>query len=73
MKIIQLSTEDAQGGAAKACYRLAKGLRSIGENCEMLVKHKASAENYIHQINVQVPEQRSRIAFYSQILFRNIH
>lgn len=37
-----LSTNDVKGGAARAAYRLHKGLKGIGQNSYMLVKQKFS-------------------------------
>lgn len=44
MKILHLSTEDDFGGAAKAAYRLHLGLREIGIDSQMLVKHKETKD-----------------------------
>jgi hypothetical protein len=40
MRILQLSTYDTGGGAAKAAYRLHHALRNIGEESQMLVQQK---------------------------------
>ena len=40
MKILQISTYDIRGGAARAAYRLHQGLHEIGQDCRMLVRHK---------------------------------
>ena len=42
MKIIHLNTFDIQGGAARAVYRLHKGLLSFGIDSKMLVQTKDS-------------------------------
>lgn len=55
MKIVQISTSDIQGGAAKACYRLAKGLRSIGEDCSILVQSRRSNESFISEFGSAGP------------------
>ena len=47
MKILQLSTYDIKGGAAKAAYRLHLGLRSMGQDCRMLVKEKSSDDPFV--------------------------
>jgi glycosyltransferase involved in cell wall biosynthesis/SAM-dependent methyltransferase len=51
MKILQISTYDISGGAARAAYRLQKGLREIGHDCRMLVKHKNTEDAYVHKIS----------------------
>ena len=50
MRIVHISTYDIQGGAALAAYRLHRGLRQIGENCRMLVMHKASADDMVSPV-----------------------
>ena len=42
MKVLHLSTSDISGGAAKAAYRLHKGLKKIGVESRMLVQRKQS-------------------------------
>ena len=42
MKIAILSNSDIEGGAARAAYRLHKGLKSIGIDSQMLVQEKLS-------------------------------
>lgn len=41
MKILHLSTNDISGGAARAAFRLHKGLQSIGVDSQMLVQFKS--------------------------------
>ena len=45
MKILQISTYDIRGGAARASYRLHKGLREIRQDCRMLVRYKDSEDD----------------------------
>jgi hypothetical protein len=40
MKIIQISTYDVRGGAARAAYRLHQGMLQLGEDSQMIVKDK---------------------------------
>ena len=47
MKILQISTYDITGGAARAAYRLHRGLLQIGQDCRMLVRYKASTDDSI--------------------------
>jgi len=51
MNVLQMSTGDITGGAAKASYRLTKGLRSIGQHCDMLVKYKTTDDPVVHGID----------------------
>jgi glycosyltransferase involved in cell wall biosynthesis len=51
MRILQISTTDISGGAARAAYRLASGLRALGHDCSMLVKSKKSAEAWVYQLD----------------------
>lgn len=44
MKALILSTTDIQGGAARASYRLLKGLNRTGVKASMLVQHKYSQD-----------------------------
>lgn len=47
MRIAQVSTNDINGGAARAAYRLHTGLRNLGHDSRMLVAHKASEDSYV--------------------------
>ena len=47
MKIVHLSTSDLDGGAARAAYRLNKGLQSIGVDSRMLVRAKSSVDKTV--------------------------
>src|SRR5512143_1651136 len=47
MRIVQINTEDVRGGAARAAYRLHQGLQRLGQDCQMLVRHKTSADNTV--------------------------
>jgi len=42
MKVLKVNTSDIQGGAARAAYRIHKGLRTIGIQSRMLVQSKVS-------------------------------
>ncbi|HEY9852608.1 MAG TPA: glycosyltransferase family 4 protein [Leptolyngbyaceae cyanobacterium] len=44
MKILHLSTSDIEGGAARAAYRLHRGLQNVGETSQMLVRAKSSVD-----------------------------
>jgi len=47
MKVLQLSTFDIDGGAARAAYRLHQGLESIGVTSQMLVQSKSSHDEAV--------------------------
>ena len=42
MKILMLNTYDLRGGAARATWRLFRGLRDLGQDAELLVQEKRS-------------------------------
>jgi glycosyltransferase involved in cell wall biosynthesis len=48
MKPLLLNTYDIRGGAARAAYRLHRGLREAGIESEMLVQSKSSDDPYVH-------------------------
>lgn len=47
MKILLINTLDINGGAARATYRLLKGLRNIGVDAHLLVQQKTSDEFFV--------------------------
>jgi len=47
MRIVHLSSKDASGGAARAAYRLHRGLRSVGENSSMFVRSKSTRDENV--------------------------
>ncbi len=47
MNILHLSTQDIGGGAARAAYRLHRGLQNIGLNSQMLVQEKLSDDKTV--------------------------
>ncbi len=50
MKILQISTYDLESGAARAAYRLHKGLRQLGQDCHMVVRYKSSADDSVLEV-----------------------
>jgi glycosyltransferase involved in cell wall biosynthesis len=64
MKIVQINTYDIQGGAARAAYRLHKGLREIGEDCRMLVRYKASSDDSVYRIDARKDSAKLDEEFY---------
>lgn len=47
MKVLHVSTSDTSGGAARATYRLHKGLQDIGLQSQMLVQEKHSSDKTV--------------------------
>ena len=47
VKIVQIATNDIQGGAARAAYRLHQGLRLLGQESLMLVRHRKSDDQLV--------------------------
>ncbi|AFY57858.1 glycosyltransferase [Rivularia sp. PCC 7116] len=47
MKVLHLSTHDISGGAARATYRLHRGLQEIGLDSQMLVQEKSSSDKTV--------------------------
>jgi hypothetical protein len=54
MKILQISTYDISGGAARAAYRFQKGLRETGHDCRMPFKHKHTEDPYSYKISSEL-------------------
>jgi len=51
VKILQVSTYDISGGAARATCRLKMGLRATGHDCRMLVRHKHTEDLHTYAIS----------------------
>jgi glycosyltransferase involved in cell wall biosynthesis len=47
MKILQVSTYDISGGAARATYRLHRGLRHMDQDCCMLVRYRDTNDDFV--------------------------
>ena len=47
MKVLHLNTSDLSGGAARAAYRLHRGLHDIGADSQMLVQDKTSDDRTV--------------------------
>ena len=50
MKILQLSTYDIRGGAARATYRLHRALRDTGQDNRMLVRYKETNDDFVSEV-----------------------
>lgn len=67
MRSVILSTYDIQGGAARAAWRLHKGLLHLGHESAMLTKHRKSAEPAVCQANIEdSPGHRAYLAQLDQ-------
>ena len=67
MKIVQISTYDTSGGAAIAACRLNRGLRLIGQDCRMLVKHKDSSDTSVHSVTSTENDENSDEKFFLDV------
>jgi hypothetical protein len=66
MKILRISTYDISGGAARAAYRLQKGLHKISHDCRMLVKHKNTEDPYVYKISSELGRRSAFAGFFPQ-------
>lgn len=60
MNIAIVNTYDINGGAARATYRLIKGLRTLGENPVILVQKKNSADPQVCRVTVEPATEKSQ-------------
>jgi len=67
MRIVQISTYDTSGGAAIAACRLNRGLRLIGQDCRMLVKHKESRDTSVYSITSTKNDENSDEKFFLDV------
>jgi glycosyltransferase involved in cell wall biosynthesis len=67
MKILHIATEDIQGGAARAAYRLHRGLLALGVDSQMLVKHKTSDDQSVIEISTGESNLSSECESFSVI------
>ena len=65
MKVLQLSTSDINGGAARAAYRLHQGLQNMGVTSQMLVQSKSSNEESVAAPKTNLSEGivKTRVTF----------
>ena len=69
MKILQISTCDIDGGAARAAYRLHQGLQENGQDCRMLVRDKGSQDDTVVLVDAKErPENPNEDFFLSAII-----
>lgn len=55
MKVLSVCTSDVYGGAARAAYRIHKGVRSLGVDSRMFVKNKGTNDETVHVLSEFVP------------------
>ena len=67
MKIVQINTYDISGGAARAAYRLHRGLLQIGQDCRMLVRYKASTDDSIFCVVPENPAEKVNEEFFLSV------
>ncbi len=60
MTVTHLSTRDTGGGAARAAYRLHRGLREVGTESTMYVRHKRSTDSTVQSFR-QLSDLRHRL------------
>jgi glycosyltransferase involved in cell wall biosynthesis len=70
MKILQISTYDIKGGAARAAYRLHRGLREIGHDCRMAVRYKDTADDSVVCIGPKPGSQEDERAFFLDVVIQ---
>ncbi|AFY32532.1 glycosyltransferase family 4 protein [Calothrix sp. PCC 7507] len=65
MKVLHISTSDMQGGAARAAYRLHKGLQNINVNSQMLVQEKSSDNRAVFAPEIRLFQgiERAKLTF----------
>ena len=64
MKILQISTCDINGGAARAAYRLHRGLQEIGQDCRMLVRDKESQDDTVVLVDAKARSENPNEDFF---------
>jgi glycosyltransferase involved in cell wall biosynthesis len=70
MKILQISTYDIKGGAARAAYRLHRGLRELGHDCRMAVRHKDTTDDAVLRIGPRPGRREDDRAFFLDVVIQ---
>jgi len=73
MKVLQVSTYDISGGAARATYRLQKGLREMGHDCRMLVRYKSTQDLHVHAISPETGVEERVLDFFLSTVIQEHH
>ncbi|MCR5573250.1 MAG: glycosyltransferase [Bacteroidaceae bacterium] len=63
LKVLSVCTSDANGGAARAAYRIHQGVRDLGVDCRMLVKYKHTQDVDVMALDDFVPHHPFYQAF----------
>jgi len=66
MKVVHISTYDTAGGAARAAYRLHRGLRDGGVDSRMLVRYKRSDDPFVATAAPGTASKEEEQAFFCQ-------
>ena len=69
MKILLLNTYDNKGGAARASYRIAKGLHDEGVEVRFLVRRKNIQDPFIFSANEKFPGLKPYIDYLPTLVF----
>lgn len=67
MKILQISTYDIRGGAARATNRLHCGLRGMDQESSMLVRYKETDDDFVSAIGQDQETERDDDAFFLEV------
>ncbi|MBT3255900.1 MAG: glycosyltransferase [Deltaproteobacteria bacterium] len=67
MKILQISTYDIRGGAARATYRLHRGLRHMDQDSCMLVKYKETDDDFVSAVAQRQETETDANAFFMEV------
>jgi glycosyltransferase involved in cell wall biosynthesis/GT2 family glycosyltransferase len=70
MKILQISTYDIKGGAARAAYRLHRGLREMGHDCRMVVRYKDTMDDSVMGIAPRPGGQKDDRGFFLDVVIQ---
>jgi len=70
MKILQISTYDIKGGAARAAYRLHCGLGQIGHACRMAVRYKETTDDSVLSIVPDSNGQKDDREFFLDVIIQ---
>ena len=65
MRILQISTYDIRGGAARATYRLHRGLRGKDQNSCMLVRYKETDDDFVSAVGQK--QETDENAFFLEV------
>ena len=65
MKILQISTYDIRGGAARATYRLHRGLRGMDQDSCMLVRYKETDDDFVSAVAQE--QETDENAFFLEV------